>query len=105
MRVMSITARTIRKWRNKGWSTEEILEYFGLTKLHDKGTRDDQWNLNTVANIIGELCQESKTDLRNYQRPQHFEREALKGRQRTSPRWDGSVGQPTTVSKRHNKTR
>jgi hypothetical protein len=71
---MTVTARSIRKWRNKGWSTGEVLEYFGLTKLYEKGTKDDQWNLNSIANVLGEVIQEAKTDLRHYQRPHHFDR-------------------------------
>lgn len=80
MRVMSVTARSIRKWRNKGWSTMEILEYFGLTKLYDRGTKDDQWNLNSIANVLGEVIQESKTDLRHYQRTYHFDRDSRRQR-------------------------
>lgn len=73
MRLMTVSARAVRKWRNKGWSTMEILEYFGLTELAEHGTKDDQWNLNTIANVLGEVIQEAKTDLRNYQRPYHFD--------------------------------
>ena len=69
---MTVTVRAIAKWRNKGWSTMEILEYFGLKDLRDaavkRGDKDTEWRLNTVANVIGELAGEAKTDLRRYQR-------------------------------------